>query len=167
MSAATTSGDDLSQLTVEQLLEPFRNLVAERKPAEDWMVARLDELASRIENRTPDNDPFVLPVSLTDRIRELFGPGRQTFLAMEKRCKFALKVWDGKYGPLTPEKHEYAVSLLLWALDARVIQSHPNGRACAYERLGRVVNHERTDDGFKSREGALVDVSQQLGELAA
>lgn len=155
---------DLSQLSTEELLKPLRSVI----PATDFgfeLESILVEVERRIGERDAEPDPFVLPVPIIDRVLVLFGPGRRTFDAIGKRCKFALKVWDGKYGPLTPEQHEYAVGVLLWALD--VPATHPNPRAAVYERLDRVVHHERTHAGFRAREGELVDVSAALGELAA
>lgn len=157
---------DLARLTVQELLAPFRVPIAPGNE-EATFNSHLGEVERRLA--APDEAPDVLPQAIIDRVLQLFGPGRRTFEAIEKRCFFALKVWDGKYGPLLPEQHEYAVGVLLWALDPAKLGSLEPGhrRASAYTRLDLCVNHETTHAGFKNRQGELVDVSDALKHLAA
>lgn len=155
-----------STWTGEQLVEYLelalttggaRNILPDEK-------AVLNEIASRLAEA--GDEAFVIPVAACDRIRELFGGGRRTFEAMERRVRFAYRVWQGKYGPWSPEQADYAESLILWALDEPTLSRCDPGhrRALAYTRLDRIVNHENTHKGFTSREAAGVDITLDLME---
>ena len=105
---------------------------------------------------------FVLPVAATELIRELTGGKKRSFDALSRRIRFAFRVWQGKYGPWSPEQADYAEELVCWAL--RSAKAQPNPIASAQVRLEQVVNHENTHKGFTSREARGVDITVDLME---
>lgn len=122
-----------------------------------------DELLRRLS--APEEETFVLPVSVSEAIRNHFGSGQRTFTAMVKRVRFAYKVWQGKYGPWTPEQAEYAEELCLWAINQAAQGTNPgHARARAYTCLDRILHDERTHEGFKRREGDTFDISADIRE---
>lgn len=151
---------DLSAFTTDSLWEELEGHLVDAHTA----LGIVRELRSRFDTQERPVE-WHLPVSVSDRVRALFGPGDRTFKAILRRYRFAMRVWDGKYGPLNPEQAEYAESVILWALN--VDPNHPNPRAAVYERLDRVVHYERVHQGFLSRASATVDITAQLAELAS
>lgn len=124
----------------------------------------LDELRRRCQEA---NDLFYLPLAVEARIKDTYGAGRKTFDAMTRRIRFCFKVWQGKYGPFTPDQAAYAEELALWALAAADGETEAGAkRAKVLYRLDRIVNHESTDAGFKRR-GNTVDISVELSEALA
>jgi hypothetical protein len=146
---------DLADVTNDQLLDYI---------AENWEVA--PNLISELRQRLTAEEIFVLPVSVSDAIRQYFGGGRRTFDAMTKRIRFAYKVWQGKYGPWTPEQAEYAESLVLWAVNRAATAENPtHARPRVYTSLDLIMHHETTHAGFKAREGETVDIAAHLASL--
>ena len=104
---------------------------------------------------------------------ELFGqqfhnPKARSRVALARRTVHALRVWGEKYGPLNDDQRDYADEVLAAALriaarDAR--GSRDNLFRFAQAAIGRTVNHERVDQGFKRRSG-LVDVGNVLEGVA-
>jgi hypothetical protein len=131
--------------------------------ADPHALAILAELRERLGRE--QEEVFVLPVSVTEAIRNHFGSGQRTFTAIAKRVRFAFQVWQGKYGPWTPEQAEYAEELCLWAINQASRGTNPgHSRALVYTQLDRIVNHENTHEGFKRREGESIDITNELLE---
>jgi hypothetical protein len=125
--------------------------------------AVIDEIHRRLGDK--EQEVFVLPVSVTEAIRNHFGSGKRTFDAITKRVRFAYQVWQGKYGPWTPEQADYAEELCLWAINRAPNGTSPgHSRALVYTALDRIVNHEQTHQGFRRREGESIDITDALQE---
>lgn len=151
---------DLTDRTTDSLFEEIVSALGDDAHARH--VA--DELRRRCQEA---DELFYLPLAVEDKIRTTFGPGDQTFQAMTRRCRFAMKVWQGKYGNFNPEQAAYAESVLLYAISAaNGLHGAKAKREAAYGQLSRVVNHERTDEGFKRR-AKTVDVTVDLMEALA
>lgn len=144
---------DLTTLTADTLVE---------------MADAPDDVSAELLRRlaAPEEDVFVLPVSVTEAIRTQFGSGRRTFDAISRRVRFAYKVWQGKYGPWNPEQADYAEQLVVFCIAKASTYGTPgHARAGVYTWLDRVVHHEDTHSGFKRREGELVNITHELGAL--
>lgn len=160
---------DPSSYTSQQLFEALRGTLGEFGRAgfaedlqEDFAV--LDELESRLASLEGE-EVFCLSVAIIDQIRAMFGPGSRTFTAIEKRVRFAYQVWQGKYGPFSPEQAEYAEKVILRALGSAEHLTDPgHRRALVYARLDGCVNHEMIDAGFKARAARGLDIQQELAE---
>jgi hypothetical protein len=100
-----------------------------------------------------------------------FGPAvyartGRTGRALDRRIGHALRVWDEKYGPLSPEQEAYADDVLAAAIsrgESEAGRDPAKRYAFVQAQIGRMVNHERVDAGFKRRAVEL-DVSAELGE---
>jgi len=106
----------------------------------------------------------LVPIDFIEAIRRHFGHGSRTMDAMLARARFALKVWQEKYGPLNPEQHEYANQLLVSAVECG-IKYAPDEKAkrpMVYTWLDRIVNDERGHEGFMRRrtQGVRIDMSE-------
>lgn len=115
------------------------------------------------------------PERTFDAAKSAFGPAvyarsSRTYRNLDRRIRHALRVWDAKYGPLSAEQEAYADAVLCSAV-ARGAKRAGRDRSKLYSfvqaEIGRSVNHERVDAGFKARRGELVDVSAELAEVAA
>lgn len=151
---------NVGELTNEQLIAQLFLCVDPTDPVTAPLVCE-------VERRLADKEEqvFVLPVSVTEAIRNQFGSGRRTFDALTRRVRFAFQVWQGKYGPWTPEQAEYAEELCLWAINRAPNGTNPgHSRALVYTALDRIVNHENTHEGFKRREGESIDITELLQE---
>lgn len=126
-------------------------------------LAVLEELRSRI---VTGQDIDLVPIDFIEAIRRHFGMGSRTMNAMLARARFALKVWNEKYGPMNPEQHEYANQLLVSAVECGIKYSPDDGakRAMVYTWLDRIVNDERGHEGFLRRrtKGVRIDMSEFL-----
>lgn len=118
-------------------------------------------------------DGTFIPDGAFEAARELFGDQlynakARTYRALERRCRHALRVWNDKYGPvLSSEQEAYADELLTWAIrDGHARAAAAGARPLQYVQasIGRLVNHERVDAGFKSRAAELIDVSAEIAE---
>jgi hypothetical protein len=122
----------------EQLLAELRAICATHERAGEL----LDELASRL-----GEDDWVLPVEVISELRRLFpAAGKRTIEGVERRCKFAHRVWAEKYGPFSVDQGQYAVELMLF-----VIKESKGNYGFLYSGFDRIINHEDVDKGFKRR----------------
>ena len=150
---------DLTERTTDSL---FEEVVAAL--ADNQALTAADELRRRCQEA---NELFYLPLAVEAKIKDTYGTGRQTFDAMTRRIRFCFKVWQGKYGPFTPDQAAYAEELALWALGAAdEAKEAGEKRAKVLYRLDRLVNHESTDAGFKRR-AQTVDITVELSEALA
>ena len=92
----------------------------------------------------------LVPIDFIEAIRRHFGHGSRTMDAMLARARFALQVWQEKYGPLNPEQHEYANQLLVSAVECG-IKYAPDEKAKNYR--------PKRSDKFKGPENALFDIA--------
>jgi len=124
--------------------------------------------------RLIDLDPelHVVPPRCFEAAREVFGDSvmaRRGRIASPFRSKVAhaLRTWDAKYGPLNEEQHEYADQLLTWAVRSGAEYAKAQGMKhpapMVWANLMALVNHERTDAGFKQRAGKQ-DFSSEVAE---
>lgn len=151
---------DLTDVPTDTLFDEVLDALGENPHVQ----AALDELRRRCHEA---DDLFYLPLTVEAKIQEVYGSGRRTFESMTKRIRFCFKVWQGKYGPFTPEQAEYAEKLALWALGAADgVTDAGEKRAKVLYQLDRLVNHETTDQGFKTRQ-RTVDISVELSEALA
>lgn len=156
---------DPATLTSDQLVDLTDEMIA----GHTTYVAReavVEELRRRLSR--PEEDVFVLPVAVTEAIRSNFGSGRRTFDAVSKRVRFAYKVWQGKYGPWTPEQADYAEEIVVFCINKASAGMNPgHARAIVYTWLDKAVHHENTDAGFKSRQEEQVSILADLKEVLA
>ena len=166
-------GTDLSGYTTRELcswLEEELDRGVRRAAVHRYAYRVLGELENRLD--TKEEEQFVLPVNVVDAIKVAMPKaGMRTFQAVERRCKFAWKVWDGKYGPLNPEQAQYAVALLVWCIrhGASLHAQHggPAPQPYVYKQFDRIVNHENTHEGFVRRQADTLDVTDILKEALA
>lgn len=162
---------DLTDLTARELCEYLGEQLAHGvryQLIDRYAYLALNELEKRLD--TKEEEAFVLPVAVVDEIkRRLPKAGMRTFQAIEKRCKFAWKVWDGKYGPLTPEQADYAVQLLAYCIrrGAELHAAHggPAPQPYVYKQFDRILNHENTHEGFQRRAAQTIDITDTLKEV--
>lgn len=153
---------DVETLTGSELVDRVRGAFEPTDPRH--YLDALDEIERRLN--APEQEIFVLPVSVTEAIRNQFGSGKRTFDAMTKRVRFAYKVWQGKYGPWSPEQAEYAEELILFCVNKASLAVTPgHARASVYTWLDRIIHHENTHEGFKRREGETFSVLDELKEV--
>lgn len=130
----------------------------------------LNELEKRLEAK--DEEKVTLSVTVTEKLREAVGAKKRSFDASYKRACFALKVWQGKYGPLTPEQAQYADQLLVHAIRrgvhnyhrAKLSGSKTQLPGYVNAQLDRIVNHENTHEGFQRRAAETLDITDILKE---
>lgn len=96
----------------------------------------------------------------------------RTYKALDRRIRHALRVWDDKYGPLNPEQLAYADAVLASAIRAGEREAgRDRAKRYAYvqSKIGRAVNHETVDGGFKKRASAegMIDFSEELSRMVA
>jgi len=124
-------------------------------------LAIFDEIRARI---VTGDEIDLVPIDFIEAVRRHFGFGSRTMNAMLARARFALKVWQEKYGPLNPEQHEYANQLLVSAVECGIKYAPDEGarRAMVYTWLDRIVNDERGHEGFLRRRtpGVRIDMSE-------
>lgn len=101
----------------------------------------------------------------------VYNRAGRTYKSLDRRIRHALRVWDEKYGPLNVDQAAYADELLAAAITRGVKDAGPDRQKryqYAQANIGRAINHEVVDGGFKRRASALIDVSAELaGVLAA
>jgi len=142
----------MQDLSNAQVLAELRAICGGHERA----VELLDELADRL-----DEEDWVLPVQVIDTLKNVFpSAGKKTIEAVERRCKFAHRVWAEKYGPFNVEQGVYAVELMVYAIR----HSHGN-YAYLYSGFDQLVNHERVDEGFKNRAGDTAEIKFDVMEL--
>lgn len=121
----------------------------------------LDELRARM---VTGDEIDLVPIDFIEAVRRNFGLGSRTMNAMLARARFALKVWQEKYGPMNPEQHEYANQLLVSAVECGIKYAPDESvkRAMVYTWLDRIVNDERGHEGFLRRRtpGVKIDMSE-------
>jgi hypothetical protein len=109
--------------------------------------------------------------------RACFGEGvynraGRTYKALDRRVRHALRVWDEKYGPLNAEQAAYADEVLARAIQRGETDAGQD-RAKRYRfvqaTIGRAVNHEVIDAGFKRRATVeqMVDITAELADVLA
>ncbi len=98
----------------------------------------------------------------------IYNPASRAHKSLSRRVQHALRVWAEKYGPLTPDQYGYADTVLEAALRSAAREAAGDRSklfSYAQAQIGRVVNHERVDAGFKARQ-ETVDVGDVLAEVA-
>ena len=116
----------------------------------------LDEVGNRL-----DDEPWPLPVLVIGAVKEVLpNAGKQTFDAVERRCRFLHRVWVDKYGPYTQAQGEYETELMCWA-----IRKSGGVYGALYAGLDALANHENVDRGFKKRKGDVPTVRFDAMEL--
>jgi len=114
-----------------------------------------------------------LPDRMYETAVEVFGEQfhnrrARSRVALSRLAQHALRVWSEKYGPLNAQQSAYADDVLSAALrSARRDAEGDTGKLFrfAQAQIGRMVNHERVHEGFRSRAG-LVEVGDVLAEVA-
>ena len=135
-----------------QLLAELRVICTDHERA----LELLDELGDRL-----NEEDWVLPVQVVTELKKVFpAAGKRTIEAVERRCKFAHRVWSEKYGPFNVEQGTYAIDLMLYA-----IRSSGGAYALLYSGFDKLINHERVDTGFKNRAGDSAEISFDVMEL--
>lgn len=115
------------------------------------------------------------PGATFEAAKACFGPAvyartGRTYKSLDRRIRHALRVWAEKYGPLTPDQEGYADRVLAAAIkDGEVKAGRDGGKRYAFVQanIGRVVNHEVVDAGFKKRAPELIDVAAELAQAVA
>jgi hypothetical protein len=100
--------------------------------------------------------------------RESLTPFGRTWDQVLSRCEHALRVWDGKYGPLNDAQWDYCAELFVHALKYARSANTP-GQMYAYfnTQLTHLLNHEQVAQGFQSRATRDVEESAVLDLLEA
>jgi len=142
----------MQDLSNAQVLAELRAICGSHERATEL----LDELADRL-----DEEDWVLPVEVIDALKTVFPKaGKRTIEGVERRCKFAHRVWAEKYGPFNVEQGRYAIELMVYAIRASQGQY-----AFLYSGFDQLVNHERVDEGFKKRAGDSKEIKFDVMEL--
>ncbi len=121
---------------------------------------RACEIVSELRDRLGEED-WVLPIEVLAALKGRFPmAGKKTIEAVERRCKFAHRVWADKYGPLTLDQGRYAIELMVW-----VIGQSKGSYPFLYAGFDRIINHENVDAGFKKRAGDVETITFDAMEL--
>lgn len=160
----------LSAQTHEELLDVISGVL-------DWVNGdpRAKEAEAAVAELRHRMSPGAYwPQKTFEAAQTIFGPAvfntaSRTYQALDRRIRFALRVWDEKYGPLTPDQEIYADDVLASVL--RKAQADAGGAKAklwpyAQAGIGRVVHHDRVVDGMRKRAG-YVDPAAILAGLAA
>lgn len=99
----------------------------------------------------------------------ILNTGSRTYQALDRRIRFALRVWDEKFGPLNDDQERYADEVLAAVL--RKAQREAAGTRVklwpfAQAGIGRAIHNDRVADGMRKRAG-YVDPSAILAGIAA
>jgi hypothetical protein len=142
----------VNDLSNAQLLAELRAICGGHERA----VELLDEVGNRL-----DDEPWVLPTLVVATLKEVVAKaGRNTIEAVERRCRFAHRVWLDKYGPYNADQGEYETQLMCW-----VIRDSGGNYGRLYAGFDRIINHENVDLGFKKRKGDVPVVQFDAMEL--
>ena len=112
----------------------------------------LDRIESELELSFWPDEVFAAAEAAFGRC--VYARTGRTYQSLDRRIRHALRVWDEKYGPLNPAQNEYAATLLVHAIEKGAREA-AGDRSKLYPfvqaGIGRLVNHERVDEGFKAR----------------
>jgi len=142
----------VSDLSNAQLLAELRAICGGHERA----VELLDEVGTRL-----DDEPWVVPTLVIGTLKDVFPKaGKRTIEGVERRCRFAHRVWLDKYGPFNADQGEYETELMCFA-----IRDSGGDYARLYAGYDRLINHENVDLGFKKRKGDVPVVTFDAMEL--
>jgi hypothetical protein len=128
---------DITQMSAREALAVLRLRLADDTVA----IEMIDVIDLELQ------DDYVVPKPVFVALKVAFPKaGNKTFAAVQRRCSFCWRVWQSKYGPLNQMQSEYAAGLMKWCCD-----NSQGNYAFLYTNFDQVVNHERTDLGFKRR----------------
>lgn len=144
------------------------------KPFNGDIPAEYVELEARMMQRErsgEEEETWLWPVPVLEAAVAVLGPSLynrkgQMFKALDRRIQHAHRVWQDKYGPLTPEQAQYEEKILVNCFSsAEATQGDSPIQAVVQSRLSQALHHERVHAGFVRRAASTVDVSDQLRDL--
>jgi hypothetical protein len=96
---------------------------------------------------------------------QLYNRSSRTFKALDRRIRHCLRTWDEQHGPLNPDQQAYADACLASSLrkSAREAGTRKNLWPYCQAGLGRLVHHDRVQDGFVKR-GNWVSMQKEIEE---